>query len=935
MAKSIRDQLKMLRELDKEIEKIYGDDGKSFMEWLKGKSELENISGSFFDGASTLFTQDFVKIDKRNARALKKIKIKRKFFKKKNFYYTLTPENKAVIFAARVKDETLPLSIPKKLGRHFVAGICELKLNDRYPKRLFSEDLKIDVSKREKRGKKAVFGIMSFPNLTGHEEMEEIIIRGEQEEITVAPTVKVLNSAFLPKARVLRLPSTILYVGPLMATCLEKIEIYDCGKDDEKCFMHPQAFSLCKELSDVTLPDSMIYKDSRHFRANTKLSRVIVPAGVGFIPKLYSNDTRVLKELVVETDSLSEGELHNINAEKAVINIAVSSKFVGKIDDLTLVGNAKELKHVSASVRSLTLPDSVEIICADALRYQHELHSLILPNNVKSIGERAFEGSGIREIKIPDGVSNIEDYAFASCKNLSSASLPESLKSLNYTVFSGCTSLSKLILPDNIGEITPKLTSARMYAIVGRKDGKPERGYLDDLRPLGEKEAIDPLCQINFVYNENTPTAMAVETYLTKIKQNVEKNEETIKRYLDPVENLTVTHENIDHVTASITYLAAVRPKGYPLLLALTRALAEFFVTVTKKTGAEEDFPYCNYFFDTIKTLRTFGQKEAFDLLEPCRANLYSRIIASTKHGLKGEKLLSEDTPKSREKALYELVRAYHIYPRNAPTVIGLIHWFASDPILYNTKATEKLLKILEAYSGDNIGGVDYVKEAKELIEKVKNPKKETFDIILSKEEKRKMYFAEFNINVRQTYGERTPSIPTNEEYFRGLLKKPKRLSMRIDEEFFAEIREEVKGRAVSSFGGTVEQAENMRRERIDAIDAAEAVILPEKRAALEKRLAKRRKEEEQKRRAEEEKFRMEQNRIYTSDGYIPYNGNSYDNDSDDLFPNTFYSYSYNNPYSPITQLTDWARAEAIGIEWDIIDRDYYFDLGIFGDHSL
>jgi hypothetical protein len=163
---------------------------------------------------------------------------------------------------------------------------------------------------------------------------------------------------------------------------------------------------------------------------------------------------------------------------------------------------------------------------------------------------------------------------------------------------------------------------------------------------------------------------------------------------------------------------------------------------------------------------------------------------------------------------------------------------------------------------------------------------------------------------------------------------------MRIDEEFFAEIREEVKGRAVSAFGGTVEQAENMRRERIDAIDAAEAVILPEKRAALEKRLAKRRKEEEQKRRAEEEKFRMEQNRIYTSDGYIPYNSNLYhsnsdNSDGDDLFPYTHYNYSYNNPYSPVTQLDDWARAEAIGIEWDIIDRDYFYDLGIFGDHTL
>lgn len=71
---------------------------------------------------------------------------------------------------------------------------------------------------------------------------------------------------------------------------------------------------------------------------------------------------------------------------------------------------------------------------------------LILPSDVKIIGEGAFAGSDIEELEIPEGVTALADYAFYGCPNLTSVSLPKSLKSLGKGVFGNCIGLKSLDL---------------------------------------------------------------------------------------------------------------------------------------------------------------------------------------------------------------------------------------------------------------------------------------------------------------------------------------------------------------------------------------------------------------------------------------------------------------------------------------------------------
>ena len=65
-----------------------------------------------------------------------------------------------------------------------------------------------------------------------------------------------------------------------------------------------------------------------------------------------------------------------------------------------------------------------------------------IPNNVTSIGERAFEGcDSLISVTIPDGIISIGDYAFCNCTSLTSITIPDSLTSIGYNAFYNCVSL--------------------------------------------------------------------------------------------------------------------------------------------------------------------------------------------------------------------------------------------------------------------------------------------------------------------------------------------------------------------------------------------------------------------------------------------------------------------------------------------------------------
>ena len=61
---------------------------------------------------------------------------------------------------------------------------------------------------------------------------------------------------------------------------------------------------------------------------------------------------------------------------------------------------------------------------------------------VTSIGERAFEGSEVVAVTLPEGLASVGWFAFYDCRSLVSVSLPVSVSSIGYAVFDGCAKVT-------------------------------------------------------------------------------------------------------------------------------------------------------------------------------------------------------------------------------------------------------------------------------------------------------------------------------------------------------------------------------------------------------------------------------------------------------------------------------------------------------------
>ena len=76
-------------------------------------------------------------------------------------------------------------------------------------------------------------------------------------------------------------------------------------------------------------------------------------------------------------------------------------------------------------------------------KYHGNESSVVIPEGVTEIGERAFEGcKALASVAIPEGVTEIGERAFEGCKALASVTIPASVTEIGQEAFSGCTSLA-------------------------------------------------------------------------------------------------------------------------------------------------------------------------------------------------------------------------------------------------------------------------------------------------------------------------------------------------------------------------------------------------------------------------------------------------------------------------------------------------------------
>lgn len=177
----------------------------------------------------------------------------------------------------------------------------------------------------------------------------------------------------------------------------------------------------------------------------------IVPVALGMLAIADA----VAIDLNVTPGSLA-GQIENLSSSETVVRLTGSAD----ARDLSLLGklpaNIRLIDLSGVSVKEISA--SKPIINGRTWFSENELpeftffHSnateVILPKDVKRVGEGAFSGSRISTVVIPAGVTSIGDYAFFGCSSLTSVTLPETLTSIGKEAFGKCTTLKKIDFSD-------------------------------------------------------------------------------------------------------------------------------------------------------------------------------------------------------------------------------------------------------------------------------------------------------------------------------------------------------------------------------------------------------------------------------------------------------------------------------------------------------
>ena len=173
--------------------------------------------------------------------------------------------------------------------------------------------------------------------------------------------------------------------------------------------------------------------------------------------KLYNHTAIYMKEFS------GQEQLQNLDFSDASNNITAieSNAFeYALVDGLVLPNTISVLGpscFATAYITTLTIPPLVTVLPIQAFSYIQPVYNtemgeelpinIILPQNLTKIGISCFEGAPIKQITIPDTVTEIEYGAFSYCKQLASITLPLGLQKISDRVFAQCTSLTSITIP--------------------------------------------------------------------------------------------------------------------------------------------------------------------------------------------------------------------------------------------------------------------------------------------------------------------------------------------------------------------------------------------------------------------------------------------------------------------------------------------------------
>lgn len=235
-------------------------------------------------------------------------------------------------------------------------------------------------------------------------------------------------------------------------------------------------------LSTINIPDeSNLNTISNYAFAYSKLSNVVLPQSLTLIGYGAFRDCKLLQsvefnsdELKLQNEAFYNTGLIEVNIPNGIyyigdyaftgipnlirFNVSLDNEYFSS-DEYGVLYNKNQtilLSVPATRTEDYNIPNTIEIINTSAFENSNiENITFEEGSNISNISNRAFFGSKIKRIVIPNHITLIDVFAFAYCQNLECVIFEEGsvLYKINEGAFYGCTKLEEFYLPKTCLEI--------------------------------------------------------------------------------------------------------------------------------------------------------------------------------------------------------------------------------------------------------------------------------------------------------------------------------------------------------------------------------------------------------------------------------------------------------------------------------------------------
>ena len=233
-------------------------------------------------------------------------------------------------------------------------------------------------------------------------------------------------------------------------------------------------------LSELTLPESIITIDRNAFQENARCTELTLPANVEIVNEGAFRKWTALKSVKFENPYIKLGNgVFGFNTELETIEVEDNVSNPPESIQSRLYVESTEDGSEQALMQEVVQSDGSKKVYLQIANKNLKR----IPSAANSIGSYAFSGmpmprlsfeslQNCTEIKegafyqcrnlisrgdslfvIPDSITTIEDKAFAYCSTLNELELPDNLSTLSAQLFESCTTLQRVKLPKNLKSI--------------------------------------------------------------------------------------------------------------------------------------------------------------------------------------------------------------------------------------------------------------------------------------------------------------------------------------------------------------------------------------------------------------------------------------------------------------------------------------------------